>query len=606
MSEDRSGGIQYLDFEVEITGSQGRYHVGVLRSEGGEARGQFASPCEPGETRNLWTNVQLAIYQSRGGVRRVLSPEEDRVRELGGQLMESLLSGGVRSCWDLTRARASQQQKRVRVKLRVQAPELAALPWELLYDRRQGDYLSLMRNVSIVRYAEQAEGSVGSFVNTPLRVLGLVAAPSDLEGLDVERERNNMENALKRLQDERLLELVWVPGQTWRDLQNAMNQGPWHILHFIGHGYFDAIRDEGAVALVADNGRIDGVHATDLGRLLSGHPPLRLVVLNACEGARESETDLSSSCAATLVRRGIPAVLAMQYEIGDEAAVEFSRTFYTRIGQGLPIEAAVSEARIAMSLSHRGSLEWAAPVLHLRTQDGRLFEVSSQAQRQAEEQAQRQAEEQAQRQAEEQAQRQAEEQAQRQAEEQAQRQAEEQAQRQAEEQAQRQAEEQARQQGQEQAEQRQAWTKWALNESGGNAQLAAIAVEAALKALATGAEARSAADAARRALPPGVRTALPQHTQGLGRSATLPKAANTHDATVALILGLLSVFLCALLGPVAIWYGRKVRRRIAVTDGPRAGAAIAGIWLGVVGTFLLGFGIISVLVSLFSALSSTS
>src|SRR5215471_16221102 len=105
MSEHQEDDIRYLDFEVEVVGDSGGYRVGVLRSEGGEARSEFVSPCEPNETRNLWTNVQLAIYQSRGGVRRVLSPEEDRVRELGGRIMDSLLSGEVRSCWDLTRAR---------------------------------------------------------------------------------------------------------------------------------------------------------------------------------------------------------------------------------------------------------------------------------------------------------------------------------------------------------------------------------------------------------------------------------------------------------------------------------------------------------------------
>ncbi len=38
--------------------------------------------------------------------------------------------------------------------------------------------------------------------------------------------------------------------------------------------------------------------------------------------------DILSSTATTLVRRGIPAVLAMQYEISDDAAIELSRTFY--------------------------------------------------------------------------------------------------------------------------------------------------------------------------------------------------------------------------------------------------------------------------------------
>src|SRR5690242_21472183 len=43
--------------------------------------------------------------------------------------------------------------------------------------------------------------------------------------------------------------------------------------------------------------------ATQLGLLLADHRPLRLVVLNSCEGARGGKLDIFSSAAATLVRR---------------------------------------------------------------------------------------------------------------------------------------------------------------------------------------------------------------------------------------------------------------------------------------------------------------
>ena len=470
--------IRYVDFEVEVVRQDGDYRVAVLRSEAGEARSAFQPPWRPEEMRSLWKDVQLAIYRSHGGVRGVLSPEEDRVRDLGGKLMESLLAGGVRSCWEMTRMRARQQEKRIRLKLRLQSPELAALPWELLYEEQRGDYVALMRDVSIVRYTEQIEGTVSVAVPAPLRILGLTAAPSDLEGLDVERERQRVSSALEDLQAEGLLELVWLEGQTWRDLQEAITEGPWHVLHFIGHGYFDPVRDEGAIALVGANGRRDDIHATFLARLLAGHASLRLVVLNSCEGARGSEMDLFSSCAATLVRRGISAVLAMQYEIGDDAAIEFSRTFYTCIGQSMAVEAATSEARIAMSLSQRGSLDWAAPVLYLRTQNGELFRLPSREQQRAAALARRQrAEAQARREREEQEQREREAQARREREEQARREHEEQARREYEEQERREREELARRAWEEQAlreeQARRAWEQQALRE-----QQARLQVEA--------------------------------------------------------------------------------------------------------------------------------
>jgi CHAT domain len=78
-----------------------------------------------------------------------------------------------------------------------------------------------------------------------------------------------------------------------------------------------------------------------LAELLDDHYPLRLVFLNSCEGAKGSESDAFSSTAATLVRRGIPAVVAMQYEITDKAAIEFSRDFYEAVAGPLIIASGV-------------------------------------------------------------------------------------------------------------------------------------------------------------------------------------------------------------------------------------------------------------------------
>jgi CHAT domain-containing protein len=68
---------------------------------------------------------------------------------------------------------------------------------------------------------------------------------------------------------------------------------------------------------------------------LADHKTLRLVVLNSCEGAKGSDTNIFSSTSSILMRRGVPAVVAMQYEITDRAAIEFSQVFYEDIAHGL-------------------------------------------------------------------------------------------------------------------------------------------------------------------------------------------------------------------------------------------------------------------------------
>jgi hypothetical protein len=159
-----------------------------------------------------------------------------------------------------------------------------------------------------------------------------------------------------------------------------MRGGPWQIFHFIGHGGFDPVADEGVLALANEAGTTQLLHATEVGRLLDTHRPLRLVLLNACEGARGSTRDLFSSTAATLAHRGMPAVLAMQYAISDRAAIEWTQVFYEAIADGLPVDAAVAEARTAVSLALPRTLEWGTLVLYLRTPDGVLFQLGERSQ----------------------------------------------------------------------------------------------------------------------------------------------------------------------------------------------------------------------------------
>jgi CHAT domain-containing protein len=107
------------------------------------------------------------------------------------------------------------------------------------------------------------------------------------------------------------------------------------VLHFIGHGDFDPDRDEGVLALVREDGRADLVAAHRLVDLLRQTRPMpRLVVLNSCFGAATGVSDLFSGTAAALVRGGVSAVAAMQYEVSDPAAVAFARGFYDAIVRG--------------------------------------------------------------------------------------------------------------------------------------------------------------------------------------------------------------------------------------------------------------------------------
>jgi hypothetical protein len=370
--------MDHLDFEIEIDLTSGReYPVSVIHSPGGEAHATMRFPFDELALENRLQALQIALLSSGRGRRRVVPAEETTVREFGATLHRALFAGEIRSLLDVSRNEASNRGAGLRIKLRCRPPELAALPWEFLFDPEEDDYLCLSRHTPLVRYIEMASPVQPIRVQLPLRILGVVSSPKNLPELDTAREKERVERAVAHLVEAGSVELEWLAAPTWRELQQTLNRKRFHVFHFIGHGGFDDRRDEGVIALENEDGSAHMLCASDLGLLLGDHDELQLAVLNSCEGAKGSSHDIFSSTAAALVRKGTPGVIAMQYEITDLAAIELARSFYDAVAAGLPIDTALTEARKAVRLGLPGSLEWGTPVLFMRSPDGVLFDIDT-------------------------------------------------------------------------------------------------------------------------------------------------------------------------------------------------------------------------------------
>lgn len=359
--------MDYLDFAIEVHAQTDGTYVVAVHSRAGDARTTVPFPFTDAALESHLLKLENAILRSAGRRRKAPTPEEEAVQRFGHDLFGFLLRDELLSRFRACQQLAHDQHKGVRIKLTVTPPDLAVLPWEFLYDPARRDYLCLDATTPLVRYPEVPLTLQPLPVTPPLRILGLCVDATDLTRLAVAEEQQRMAQAVEGLRAQGRVELTWLPGATADDLRRAMHRGPWHILHFIGHGSFDKVREEGTLLLTDATGKAAPLYATQLARLLAPQRhSLRLVLLNACEGARGGRLDLFSSTAATLVGSGIPAVLAMQYEITDAAAIDFARIFYEALADNLPVDTAVADARNAMTLHNHYSLEWGTPVLYLR------------------------------------------------------------------------------------------------------------------------------------------------------------------------------------------------------------------------------------------------
>ena len=373
--------MEYVDFEVEIGPGTGDVHPVKVRALGAVANGELRFPFGSLDGDALKTRLQalqIALLRSGGPARRrATTTESDAVGNFGKELWEALFDDEVLARYEATQVVVanSKPPKGLRLKLSFASPELAALPWEYLCNPA-GDFVALSVGTPLVRYIEMDKIMSPIEVEPPLRILGMAVSPKDLPALDLDQERHRLDAAVQGLVGEGRIELHWLEGGTRRGLQEALQAGPWHIFHFIGHGGYDELKNEGILVLEGEDGLSRRLSARDVGILLGDHDPLRLAVLNSCESARADRADVFSSTAATLVRRGTPAVVAMQYEITDDAAIEFSRSFYHAIAAGLPVDGSVAEARKSVAGELPDTLEWGTPVLFLRAQDGVLFRIT--------------------------------------------------------------------------------------------------------------------------------------------------------------------------------------------------------------------------------------
>lgn len=356
--------MEYKNFDLCIEGRLGdRYPVSAQSETMGDTDGVLVLQPDC-----------LKIAESLKDVEKV-GADGSQLIDFGASLHQCLFRDGV---GDLLRESLGgvrqDDEKGVRIRLMITPPEIAALPWEVLYDQRNKCFLSTSGKTPLTRYVRLFEPIKSLKIHPPVRVLVLIPEGS---GLDVEKEKSIIREALGKLD---AVSIKILEGRVTRSaISAALVEERYHILHFIGHGVFES--EQGYLVINSEDGGEDHISADAFADFFRDYASLKLIVLNSCQGAEVASTRPLAGMAPQLVLRGIPAVIAMQYPISDAAALLFAREFYLKLCRGWSrgqVDAAVSHARNRIHMDIGEPLAFATPVLYMRSFTGVIFDLDTQ------------------------------------------------------------------------------------------------------------------------------------------------------------------------------------------------------------------------------------
>jgi hypothetical protein len=296
-----------------------------------------------------------------------IDPDLKLRQRVGSRLFEALFQGDVRDAW--SRCRGYVDAGRIdglHLRLEIESPPMAALPWELLRDEAQDEFLATAADLGVARFLPVREPPQLPDAG-PLRVLVVVESPPGVPAIDPP-EVKRLEEALRGLGAKVQVEVL--RNAAVGEIHNAL-QRDFHVLHYLGHG------GRGRLILTSEDGtKAAPIEDQDFAQLVLGRRSLRLIVLNACHSALAGGGRLFDGIGPALVRKRMPAVVAMQYPtVQLDTAGRFSAAFYKALALGRPVDVAVNQARQLLSAQFSASdRDWSTPVLYLGTRSFRVLD----------------------------------------------------------------------------------------------------------------------------------------------------------------------------------------------------------------------------------------
>lgn len=275
---------------------------------------------------------------------------------------------------------ARHSDKRLRFRLHIDPkgpPELHALSWEMLYDAQKKLAFSRSKDIAFSRYATLDRDPRPAVEANP-KLLVVISNPTDIaeQGLaDLERGKavESIKEALSPLAG--LMQYDILEQRATRgNIRQRLNSGGFHALHIQAHGVMAAGQARASIVLEKDGGESDFVDDQFFSEVFEGNQDLRLITLVTCYSGPQTRGDPFGGLGPTLVRQGLPAVIAMRQTISVDAATIFSKHFYLNLAQTGRVDVAANEARQQLYLAvNPPPRDWNRPSLFMRLKDGKLW-----------------------------------------------------------------------------------------------------------------------------------------------------------------------------------------------------------------------------------------
>jgi tetratricopeptide (TPR) repeat protein len=261
-----------------------------------------------------------------------------------------------RAIWRRIAPRLSQTKIEI-----YESDEHVGLPWELLRDPTTNTPVCLSA-ATFVR--SHGAGSLGVLDALPrLKVLLVISRPGGTDDVELRTIASTIYGSLRASSRFKVDVLRPPTYETLeRTLRDAVKRNEhYDLVHFDGHGFYQSagVTDSGEAYgggyLVFEHdssehgdpisGEAFGALATECG--------VRAVVLNACRSAYQESADIdadnldrpSASFAHGLLAAGVPAVVAMSFNVYVTSAKTFMEEFYGQLQKGQALSVAASLAR---------------------------------------------------------------------------------------------------------------------------------------------------------------------------------------------------------------------------------------------------------------------